>query len=60
MKRAQHLHLAADNPPREALRVTPAEAAEIDFRALTARARYWLALIGLILGAPFGSVVLAS
>ncbi len=36
MKRA-HLHLVEDNTPREAIRVTPAEAAEIDFRALAAR-----------------------
>lgn len=52
MKRA-HLHLVEDNTPREAIRVTPTKAAEIDFCALAARARYWFALIGLNLGAPF-------
>ncbi|PLX76750.1 MAG: hypothetical protein C0607_03550 [Azoarcus sp.] len=52
MKRA-HLHLVADNSPREAERLAPAAAAEIDFRALAVRARYWFAMLGLILGAPF-------
>lgn len=52
MKRA-HLHLVADNSLHEADRLSPAVAAEIDFRALAVRVRYWLAMLGLILGAPF-------
>lgn len=52
MRRA-HLHLVADNSPRQAERIAPAAAANIDFRALAARARYWFAMLGLVLGAPF-------
>ena len=52
MKRA-YLILISDNTQRETERLMPAAAAKLYYVDLVDLARYWFAMLGLILGAPF-------